>query len=68
VECNYVVSNPGPADPPKISGNYIRFTKQIGSWSWKELAGGPPSAMPVHSRNIPDAAILKPKIIISNLK
>jgi hypothetical protein len=57
----YVVSNPGPADPPKISGNYIRFTKQIGSWSWNELAGGPASAMPVHSKNIPDAAILKPE-------
>ena len=58
---SYVVSNPGPADPPKISGNYIRFTQQIGSWSWKELAGGPATAMPVHSKNIPDAAILKPE-------
>ena len=58
---SYVVSNPGPTDPPKISGNYIRFKKVIGSWSWNELAGGPASAMPVHSRNIPDAAILKPE-------
>ncbi len=58
---SYVVSTPGPTDPPKISGNYIRFTKQLGSWSWNELAGGPASAMPVHSRNIPDAAILKPE-------
>lgn len=57
----YVVTNPGPTDPPKISGNYIRFKKQIGSWSWNELAGGPASAMPVHSKNIPDAAILKPE-------
>ena len=56
---SYVVSSPGPGDPPKISGNYIRFKKQIGSWSWNELAGGPASAMPVHSKNIPDAAILK---------
>src|SRR6187397_2190528 len=56
---SYVVSNPGPADPPKISGNYIRFKNQVGSWSWSELAGGPASAMPVHSKNIPDAAILK---------
>ena len=55
----YVVSSPGPGDPPKISGNYIRFKKQIGSWSWNELAGGPASAMPLHSKNIPDAAILK---------
>ena len=57
---SYVVSNPGPGDPVKVSGNYIRFKKQIGSWSWNELAGGPASAMPVHSKNIPDAAILKP--------
>jgi hypothetical protein len=58
---SYVVSNPGPTDPPKISGNYIRFTKQVGAWSWSELAGGPATAMPVHSKNIPDAAILKPE-------
>jgi hypothetical protein len=58
---SYVVSNPAAGAPPKISGNYIRFTQQIGSWSWKELAGGPASAMPVHSKNIPDAAILKPE-------
>lgn len=58
---NYVVSSPGPGDPPKISGNYIRFKNQIGSWSWNELAGGPSTAMPVHSKNIPDAAILKPE-------
>lgn len=57
---SYVVSSPGPSDPPLISGNYIRFTKQIGSWSWNELAGGPASSMPVHSKNIPDEAILKP--------
>jgi len=56
---SYVVSNPAAGDPAKISGNYIRFKKQIGSWSWNELAGGPASAMPVHSKNIPDAAILK---------
>jgi hypothetical protein len=58
---SYVVSNPGPNDPPKISGNYLRFKKPIGAWSWNELAGGPASAMPVHSRNVPDAAILKPE-------
>ncbi len=58
---SYVVSNPGPSDPPLISGNYIRFTKKVGSWSWNELAGGPASSMPQHSKNIPDAAILKPE-------
>ena len=58
---SYVVSNPGAGDPPKISGNYLRFKKSIAAWSWNELAGGPASAMPVHSKNIPDAAILKPE-------
>lgn len=58
---SYVISNPGPNDPPIISGNYLRFQKSIAAWSWNELAGGPASAMPVHSKNIPDAAILKPQ-------
>ena len=58
---SYVVTNPGAADPPKINGNYIRFKKAIGAWSWNELAGGPATAMPVHSKNVPDAAILKPE-------
>ncbi len=57
---SYVVSNPGPNDPPKINGNYIRVSKQLGEWSWNEIAGGPASAMPIQSKNIPDAAILKP--------
>ncbi len=56
----YVVTNPGPGDPPKINGNYIRVKKAIGSWSWNEVAGGPASAMPNHSKNVPDAAILSP--------
>ncbi|MGK2860637.1 MAG: glycan-binding surface protein [Chitinophagaceae bacterium] len=58
---NYVVTNPGPSDPPKINGNYIRYKKFTGAWSWNEVAGGPASAMPSHSKNIPDAAILKPE-------
>ena len=57
---SYVVSNPGPADPPSINGNYIRFKKSIGAWTWNELAGGPPDAMGPISKNIPDEAILKP--------
>lgn len=56
-----VVSAPPAGAPPTISGNYIRFTKTIGSWSWNEVAGGPASSMPLHSKNIPDAAILKPE-------
>ena len=58
---SYVVTNPGPNDPPKINGNYIRIKKQIGAWAWTEVAGGPATAMPVHSKNIPDGAILKPE-------
>ena len=57
----YVVTNPGPNDPPKISGNYIRVSKMLGAWSWNEVAGGPANAMPVQSKNIPDAAITKPE-------
>jgi hypothetical protein len=57
---SYVVTNPGPSDPPKINGNYLRYKKITGAWSWNELAGGPASAMPLHSKNVPDAAILKP--------
>lgn len=59
-EANLVVTNPGPGDPPTISGNYIHVKKTISSWSWNEIADGPADAMPAHSKNIPDAAILNP--------
>lgn len=58
---SYVVSNPGPGDPPKINGNYIRVKKMLGAWSWNEIAGGPAANMPNHSKNVPDAAIQKPE-------
>lgn len=57
---SYVVTTVAAGDPPKINGNYIRFKKPIGAWTWNEVAGGPATAMPVQSKNIPDAAILKP--------
>ena len=57
---NYVVTNPGPNDPPKINGNYIRVKQTIGGWAWTEVAGGPASAMGDISKNVPDEAILKP--------
>jgi hypothetical protein len=59
----YLVTNPAPNGPPKINGNYYRFTKQVKAWVWDapEVAGGPASSMPVHSKRIPDAAILKPE-------
>ena len=57
---DYVVTNPGPLDPPSINGNYIRVKKAIGGWNWVEVAGGPADAMGPISKNIPDAAILKP--------
>lgn len=57
---NFVVTNPGPNDPPSINGNYIRVKQKIGGWQWTEVAGGPPSAMGAISKNIPDDAILNP--------
>lgn len=59
-EANLVVSNPGPGDPPKISGNYIRVKNKLAAWSWNEIADGDAGSMPNHSKNIPDDAILNP--------
>ena len=57
----YVVTNPGPNDPQKINGNYIRVVKpSIGSWVWTEIVNY------VTATNIPDEAILKPELY--NLK
>jgi hypothetical protein len=60
----YLVTAPNPAngDPAKISGNYYRFKKQVKAWVWDqpEVAGGPASSMPNHSKNIPDEAIQNP--------
>jgi len=58
---NLVVTNPGPGDPAKISGNYIRVNKFLGAWSWNEIADGDAGSMPNHSKNIPDDAILNPQ-------
>lgn len=58
---DFVVTNPGPNDPPLINGNYIRVTRAVGAWSWIEVAGGPASAMGDISKNIPDEAILHPE-------
>lgn len=58
----YLVTTPGATDPPKISGNYYRFKKQVRAWTWDspEVVGGPASAN-AQSKNIPDAAIIKPE-------
>ncbi len=56
----YVVTAPGEGDPRAINGNYIRVKEVIGGWNWKEVAGGPPTAMGDISKKIPDEAILKP--------
>lgn len=58
----YLVTAPGPNDPPKISGNYYRFKKQVRAWTWDapEVAGGDAGSNP-QSKNIPDAAIIKPE-------
>jgi hypothetical protein len=56
----FVVSNPASGDPEKINGNYIRVNKFLASWSWNEIADGTASSMPIHSKRIPDDAILNP--------
>ena len=58
---DWVVSNPGPGDPPLISGNYIHVKSMLGAWTYNEIADGPADAMPSYSKNIPDAALLYPK-------
>jgi hypothetical protein len=60
---SYLTTAPGASDPPKINGNYYRMKKQVKAWTWDspELAGGPASSMPGHSKNVPDAAIIKPE-------
>lgn len=57
----FVVTNPGPTDPPKINGNYIRVTKVVNAWSWNEIASGDAASMPDYSKKIPDDAILNPQ-------
>jgi len=59
---SFVVTAPGPTDPPAINGNYIRVKQFVGSWGWKEVVGGPSDAMGAISKNIPDEAILKPEL------
>lgn len=59
-EANLVVTDPGPTDPPKINGNYIRVNKTLSAWSYNEIADGPADAMPSYSKKIPDDAILHP--------
>lgn len=58
---SFVVTTPATGQPPRINGNYIYFKKDVASWSWTELAGGPASSMPNHSKRIPDEAVLKPQ-------
>jgi hypothetical protein len=58
---SYVVTSTAAGDPPMINGNYIRFKKAVGAWSWNEVAGGAADAMGPISKNVPDEAILKPE-------
>ncbi len=57
---SFVVTNPGPDDPPAINGNYIRVNQPIGAWQWTPISEGSPDQMP-DSKSIPDDAILKPE-------
>jgi hypothetical protein len=58
----YLVTNPAAGDPAKINGNYYRYKKQVKSWTWDspEVAGGAATSLS-SSKNVPDAAILKPE-------
>lgn len=58
---SFVVTTPGPTDPPNINGNYIRVKKTISSWSWNEIADGDAGSMPNHSKNIPADALVNPQ-------
>ncbi len=65
-DTTFVVTNPGPDDPPAISGNFIHVKKFIGAWNYTQVAGGDAASMAPLSANIPDEAILKPALY--NLK
>jgi hypothetical protein len=58
---NFVVTNPGPLDPPLINGSYMRVTQQIGAWSWVEVEDGtdPPDTT---FGNFPADAIVHPSL------
>lgn len=48
------------SDPLAISGNFVRITKNIGSWAWTEWIGGREDALAT-SHNLPDDAVLSPE-------
>jgi hypothetical protein len=52
----YLVTNPGPNDPPAISGNYCRVQQTIGAWQWVDIYDGDMTTA------IPDDAILHPSL------
>lgn len=52
----YVVTNPGPNDPPAISGNYCRVKQTIGVWQWVDIYDGDMTTA------IPGDAILHPSL------
>ena len=58
---SFVVTNPGPTDPPSIAGNYIRVNQLVTSWEYLEVADGPSSSYPIFA-NFPADAILHPSL------
>ena len=60
MECNYVVSNPGPTDPPLDQRKLYPDQKTIGAWAGPNWLVVLP-AMPVHSKTFLMHAILKPE-------
>jgi hypothetical protein len=46
--------------PPAISGNYIHVKREIGSWAWTEVVGGPNNVDGSTTKNIPADAMQNP--------
>ena len=57
----FLVTNPGDADPIAINGNYIRVSKPIGAWQWTPFVEGSNADFGEESKNIPADAILHPE-------
>ncbi|NGM61107.1 hypothetical protein G5B30_04150 [Sphingobacterium sp. SGG-5] len=57
-----VTTDPGPEDPQKINGTYIRVKQGITSGQWLPIMGGPASAVGAdQAKAVPDDAIENPE-------
>lgn len=58
----FVITTPGPNDPPKIAGNYIRVKQAVAAGAWIQVAGGllPSNFATINSIRTPVEAITNP--------